>query len=201
MPPFRGVQQRLLQDLGWSGRHPIRATKYSPPASLIELALEPRDAEAVFRVTDHGVGITAEDRQRLFEPLRRFEATKNVAPGMGLGLYVVRRIVEAQGGYLRVDSAPGKGSTFRVHGLTLSREQHRCVTELGAGKLASDAGEKLDLPRPAPGRPVATRRCARGARSRARPARDCDGSADTVETPSPPSGGALDECRIECPPR
>jgi signal transduction histidine kinase len=115
------------------------AVKYSPPASPIELALEPRDGEAVFRVTDHGVGITAEDRQRLFEPFRRFEATKNAAPGMGLGLFVVRRIVEAHGGSLRVDSAPGKGSTFCVH-LPAPQPPPRSVVPAHAGPRGTQAG-------------------------------------------------------------
>ncbi|MBA3539954.1 MAG: HAMP domain-containing histidine kinase [Deltaproteobacteria bacterium] len=90
------------------------ALKYSPPDTPVEIALAVRDHEASVAITDHGVGIRSEDQQRIFEPYRRVAATKDV-PGVGLGLYMVHRIVEVHHGRVEVDSAPAKGSTFRVY--------------------------------------------------------------------------------------
>jgi signal transduction histidine kinase len=91
------------------------AIKYSPGGGRIELGVERVDGEAVIRVTDHGVGIAASDQSRLFEPFRRAGLSQGTVPGAGLGLAVVRRIVDAHGGHIDVDSQPGRGSTFSVH--------------------------------------------------------------------------------------
>jgi signal transduction histidine kinase len=91
------------------------AIKYSPPTTQVELALETHEDDVVLRVTDRGVGISEEDQARLFEPFRRVGLSKDQVPGVGLGLYVVRRLVVAQGGRIEVESAVRQGSTFRVH--------------------------------------------------------------------------------------
>ena len=91
------------------------AMKYCPAGGAVEIAVSEEDGQAVLSVTDQGVGISAEDQLRLFEPFQRVgAAASSRTPGMGLGLFVVRRIVEAHGGHLEVRSAPGEGSTFRV---------------------------------------------------------------------------------------
>jgi two-component system cell cycle sensor histidine kinase/response regulator CckA len=66
----------------------------------------------VLSVTDSGAGMTAEVRARIFEP---FFSTKGAEHGTGLGLAVVYGIVEEHQGFIRVDSAPGEGTTFRIH--------------------------------------------------------------------------------------
>lgn len=89
--------------------------KYSPPGSRVALSLERRGDEAVFAVRDHGVGVPPEEQARIFEPFRRGAQARGAAiPGVGLGLCVSRRIVEAHGGQIELESAPGLGSTFRV---------------------------------------------------------------------------------------
>ena len=64
-------------------------------------------------VRDHGIGIAPEALERIFERFERAVSSRNYG-GLGLGLYIVRRIVEAHGGTIRVESAPGEGSTFLV---------------------------------------------------------------------------------------
>ena len=64
-------------------------------------------------MTDHGVGIALEQQQQIFEPFKR-AAGPNRYKGLGLGLYIVRNIVNQLGGSLAVKSTPGLGATFTV---------------------------------------------------------------------------------------
>jgi signal transduction histidine kinase len=90
------------------------AIKYSPAGGVVEVSVR-RDAGAAHvSVSDHGPGIPQEDMARLFEPFRRGAASQGAIPGVGLGLFVTRRIVEAHGGALRVESLPARGSRFEV---------------------------------------------------------------------------------------
>ncbi len=91
------------------------ALKYSPPGSGVRIRVWQSDGEARIEVTDHGIGIPAEDLPYVFE---RFRRGSNVdhrrAPGIGLGLYICRGIVEQHAGRIWVESAPGRGTTFHV---------------------------------------------------------------------------------------
>jgi signal transduction histidine kinase len=91
------------------------AIKYSPRGGAVDLVLQRNHHEVITTVTDHGVGMTEEDSRRLFEPFRRVGLSAETAPGVGLGLYVAKRIVEAHQGRVEVESKPGQGSTFRVY--------------------------------------------------------------------------------------
>lgn len=90
------------------------AIKYSPAGSVVEVVLDARADDLELSVTDHGVGISEADRLRLFEPFRRVGRSKETVPGVGLGLFVAKRVVELHGGRIEVESAFGSGSTFRV---------------------------------------------------------------------------------------
>jgi len=63
------------------------------------------------RVSDHGPGVRPEDAPHIFEPLYRADPTRHI-PGSGLGLSIVKRIVEAGGGRISLQSQPGHGTTF-----------------------------------------------------------------------------------------
>jgi signal transduction histidine kinase len=63
------------------------------------------------RVTDHGIGIAADMLRRIFDRFQRAVSIRQYG-GLGLGLYLVQRIVSAHGGSVEVASTPGKGSTF-----------------------------------------------------------------------------------------
>jgi signal transduction histidine kinase len=90
------------------------ALKYSSEGSVVRVELGMHDQEAVLTVRDQGLGLSDEERSHLFEPFRRVGPSKESVPGAGLGLFTVRRIVEAHGGHIEVESATGQGSAFRV---------------------------------------------------------------------------------------
>ncbi len=90
------------------------AIKYSPRGGKVALRLDRDGESALFSVADEGIGISAEDMERLFVPFRRGGATSGWITGVGLGLCVAKRITEAHGGRLEVESVVGHGSTFRV---------------------------------------------------------------------------------------
>jgi signal transduction histidine kinase len=90
------------------------AIKYSPGGGDVLLSVSRSDSEAILSVSDSGIGISSSDVPHIFEPFRRTGASRETAPGVGLGLSVARRIVEAHGGHIEVKSTVGLGSTFRV---------------------------------------------------------------------------------------
>ncbi len=89
------------------------AIKYSPTGSTITLALRCHDATICLQVQDKGIGIPEADLAHLFTPFHR---ARNVGaiPGTGLGLNIVKTMVELHGGTIAVQSAVGAGSTFTI---------------------------------------------------------------------------------------
>jgi len=87
------------------------ALKYSPPDKSVIIRARRRESLIEVAVQDFGAGIRAEDIPHLFERFYRARGQHKVE-GIGLGLYITRMLVEAHGGSIRVDSEPGKGSTF-----------------------------------------------------------------------------------------
>jgi signal transduction histidine kinase len=92
------------------------AHKYTPDTSAaIALAVRRDDGEVVFEVSDRGIGIPADDLPRIFTAFFRGERSRSrETGGVGLGLTLARRIVEAHGGTIDVTSAPNLGTTVRV---------------------------------------------------------------------------------------
>ena len=90
------------------------AIKYSPPDSDILVRVGQSGDAARMEVIDRGVGIPPEALPHLFDRFYRVAGAAERAQGLGLGLYITRRIVEAHGGRIGVESAPGRGSTFTV---------------------------------------------------------------------------------------
>ena len=92
------------------------AHKYSPePDSEISLTLSEHGDRACFTVQDHGLGIPSEDLPRVFTAFFRGERSRSRGTGgVGLGLTLAKRIVEAHRGRIEVESSPGAGSTFRA---------------------------------------------------------------------------------------
>jgi signal transduction histidine kinase len=90
------------------------AVKYSPLGSRVEMALSRAGDDLLVEVRDQGKGIAPEDRARIFQAFERGSATHEQAAGSSLGLWVSRRVIEAHGGHIELDSRVGRGSTFRV---------------------------------------------------------------------------------------
>lgn len=88
------------------------AVKYAPEGTEIRLSVSYNTSNVVISVEDHGIGIPAEQLGGLFQPFERLENASRPAKGLGLGLLVCKRLVEAHSGLIWVESEPGKGSTF-----------------------------------------------------------------------------------------
>jgi len=85
------------------------AMKYSPPDTEVRLGVRSQPGHVVISVSDQGIGIPDDEQASLFTPFGRLDGAR---PGLGLGLLVCRRLVEAHGGQIWVESTRGKGSTF-----------------------------------------------------------------------------------------
>jgi signal transduction histidine kinase len=90
------------------------ALKYGPAEQTVRVELERDGATARLMVADQGAGVADADRRRLFEPFVRLAASGGTSGGSGIGLSVVRSLVQAHGGEVWVDDAPGGGSRFWV---------------------------------------------------------------------------------------
>jgi PAS domain S-box-containing protein len=88
------------------------AMKYSTEGSDIAVRVRSEGGDARVDVTDHGIGINPEDLAHVFDRFFRSAEAVEHEKGAGLGLFITRRLVERQGGTIRVESVPGEGSTF-----------------------------------------------------------------------------------------
>jgi signal transduction histidine kinase len=112
LPAVRADQGRVKQIVG---NLLSNAVRYSPPGARISLVAEPEASCVRISVKDTGIGIPPDEVDRIFEKFFR-GTNAAVAPtrGVGLGLALVRQLVEAQHGDVGVSSIQGQGSTFWV---------------------------------------------------------------------------------------
>jgi two-component system sensor histidine kinase KdpD len=89
------------------------AVKYSPAGTPIEITARQTDSAVEIDVADRGIGIPAEDLERVFDKFYRVQRPENVG-GTGLGLSICKGIVEAHGGVMRAQNRPGGGAIVRV---------------------------------------------------------------------------------------
>jgi two-component system phosphate regulon sensor histidine kinase PhoR len=91
------------------------AVKYTPAMGEVLVRSRLTEGHAEFEVRDTGYGISAEDQDRIFQKFYRVKDKTGETPGTGLGLPLVKQIVEdVHGGSIRVTSTPGQGSSFTV---------------------------------------------------------------------------------------
>jgi signal transduction histidine kinase len=88
------------------------AVRYAGTARRIEVTVEREQMDAVIAVRDFGLGIAASEQRRIFTPFYR--APQATERGLGIGLAIVREIIQAHGGEISVESEPGAGATFRL---------------------------------------------------------------------------------------
>ena len=90
------------------------AVKYSPRGGKVILSVTEYELYAAVSVRDEGIGIPEEDTARIFGRFYRAESVQQ-EDGVGIGLYLTREILRKQNGYIKVKSAPGKGSEFFLY--------------------------------------------------------------------------------------
>jgi PAS domain S-box-containing protein len=90
------------------------AVKYSPAGAPIKVSVEQHGTDAIFEVSDEGIGIPADAQPHLFESFYRASNVGETISGFGIGLYIADQIVRGHNGQISVTSIEGHGSTFRV---------------------------------------------------------------------------------------
>jgi two-component system sensor histidine kinase KdpD len=99
---MRRIVGNLIENAHKYGTTPVRVT------------VEPAGEKVLLSVLDSGAGVQPSEREKIFERFYRSERTATSRPGIGLGLPIVRGLVEAAGGSVWVEDAPGGGAAFRV---------------------------------------------------------------------------------------
>ncbi|MFH0788034.1 MAG: ATP-binding protein [Pseudomonadota bacterium] len=91
------------------------AIKYTPEKGTIQMGLKPKEGYLLIQVSDNGIGISPKDLSRIFDKFYRVksEKTRQIV-GTGLGLPILKQLVEAHLGYIEVESQPDQGTTFKV---------------------------------------------------------------------------------------
>ncbi|WP_052813288.1 sensor histidine kinase [Desulfonatronum thioautotrophicum] len=91
------------------------AVKFSNAQTLVEVSLARKEKNLLLTVQDHGPGISPEDQVKLFQPFAKASSRPTAGErSTGLGLSIVKRIVDAHGGEIRLESSPGQGTALRV---------------------------------------------------------------------------------------
>lgn len=91
------------------------AWRYGPKRGPIEVRAKPAGEKLVIEIADHGIGIAPDDLQKVFTPFFRAETSRTRATGgLGLGLTLAKRIIDAHDGTIAIDSEVGAGTTVRI---------------------------------------------------------------------------------------
>ncbi len=121
------------------------AMKYSGSSKLVRVAFSRCDDYAAVSVVDSGIGIAADEQQRIFQQFyRAASAVEESVTGTGLGLAIAKHVVHAHGGCIEVDSRLGDGTTFTVLlpvlGAVADRHRARASAAMGGVRLKAGAG-------------------------------------------------------------
>jgi signal transduction histidine kinase len=109
--PMHGDPHRIAQAID---NLVSNAIKFTPEGGFVEVRIRPSEETMVLEVQDSGIGIPETEQARLFERFFRASTVASRVPGVGLGLTIVKAIIEAHGAGLEVTSKEGAGTTFRM---------------------------------------------------------------------------------------
>jgi signal transduction histidine kinase len=111
LPEIEVDPDRMAQVLG---NLVSNALRYTPEGGLLELSAKLMDNQVAIVLSDNGCGISPEDIPNIFTRFYRGDSSRQHTGDVGLGLSIVKSLVEAQGGSIGVESKPGKGTTFII---------------------------------------------------------------------------------------
>jgi signal transduction histidine kinase len=111
LPDIIADPMRLAQVIGNLVSNAIR---YTPAGKSIAFSASAQANQLIIRVRDSGPGIRLDEQEKIFVPFYRGDQGRRIKQGMGLGLSIARDLVNAHGGVIEVESAPGTGSQFTV---------------------------------------------------------------------------------------
>jgi len=115
------------------------AMKYSPENREIAVEVKRVGGYGAVSVTDRGIGIPGRLQRKIFRKFYRIQSDAGIGPqGTGLGLAIVDHVMRGHGGFVRVESEPGRGSTFALHFPLFAGEWHGDETDTGDRGRATD---------------------------------------------------------------
>jgi signal transduction histidine kinase len=112
LPLVYGEMERLCQVMENLLSNAVKYIGKENPSPRIDMGVMAQDGRKVFFVRDNGIGIEKKYYKQIFEIFQRLPAAKKSGEGTGVGLTIVKRIIEHHGGDIWLDSEPGKGTTF-----------------------------------------------------------------------------------------
>lgn len=112
LPAVYGERKRIAQVVDNLLSNAIKYVGKDNPSPRIEIGCQDQGGETVLFVRDNGIGIEERYFVKIFQIFERLPAAKQAGEGTGIGLTIVKRIVELHGGRIWLDSEPGKGTTF-----------------------------------------------------------------------------------------
>ncbi|MGA7144780.1 MAG: ATP-binding protein, partial [Desulfobacterales bacterium] len=107
-----GEMERLCQVMENLLSNAVKYIGKENPSPRIDVGAMTQDGHRVFFVRDNGIGIEKKYHEKIFEIFQRLPAAKKSAEGTGVGMTIVKRIIEHHGGNIWLDSEPGKGTAF-----------------------------------------------------------------------------------------
>jgi len=112
LPLVYGEKKRLIQVMENLLSNAIKYIGKENPSPRIEVGVREQDDQKVIFVRDNGIGIEKTYFEKIFQVFQRLPSAKKIGPGTGIGLAIVKRVIEYHGGKVWLESEPGKGTTF-----------------------------------------------------------------------------------------
>jgi signal transduction histidine kinase len=112
LPLVHGEKKRLLHVMENLLSNSVKYIGKDNPFPCINVGVMEEQGRPVFFVRDNGIGIDAKYFEKIFGIFQRLPGAESAGPGTGVGLTIVKRIIEHHGGGIRLESEPGKGTTF-----------------------------------------------------------------------------------------